>query len=68
MIIIMKPINAENNTVNYKTYAVAKRKPEEVQACRDPKPNLCETVKFNSFPIIPMVQKRLLQGHVIRSF
>lgn len=40
----MKPINAEKIiTVNYTTHAVAKRKPEEIQACRDPNPNLCDT-------------------------
>ena len=41
---IMKPINAEKIiTVHYTTHAVAKRKPEEIQACRDPNPNLCDT-------------------------
>ena len=36
----MKPINAKKIiTVNYTTHAVAKRKPEEIQACRDPNPN-----------------------------
>ena len=40
----MKPINAEKIiTVNYTTHAVAKRKPEEIQAYRDPNPNLCDT-------------------------
>lgn len=40
----MKPINAEKIiTVNYTTYAGAKEKPEEIQACRDPNPNLCDT-------------------------
>ena len=29
--------------VIYVTYAVAKRKPEKIQACRDSNPDLCDT-------------------------
>ena len=36
-------IAAKIITVNYATYAVAERKPEKIQACRDSNPYVCDT-------------------------